>query len=179
MTTTTQTQDLANEFGNFYQVTQSYLGIRFNSASALGVGAKLNSFRMSVKRTNSPSGDLKCRLYPVSPASLDDYKEQSSTTYDATDDIDTSFTNKTFNFNGLSTIANGDFLVLFYNGGDGSNYLTAEYQDTDVYDSTNTIYIRENGGDLTTADAKFQLVYTESTPPSSSSLLNPPQVAYI
>jgi uncharacterized protein (UPF0333 family) len=170
MTLTTQTQSLSNDFGNFYKATQAYVGMKFNSASALGVGSKLNSWQMSLKAsTSGMSGTVYARLYDSSGTQ----KEQSTTTYSASSINTTTFTNYPFTFSGSTTISNGDYIVCYYDGGDPS-YISAEWQTTDVYDGTDSCWITENGGVITSGDAKFELQYTTGSPASSGTRLPPP-----
>jgi len=175
MSNVTQTQDLSNDTGNFYQSGQTYVGMKFNSASALGVGKKLVSWRMSIRKQGTPPGTLYARLYD----SDDVQKEQSSTTVTAST-VSETFANYTFTFAGTTEIEDGDYVVCQYGEStSGSDYLKAEFQDTDVYDGTDSCWITENGGVNTGADAKFQLVYTGSQPSSGTSRDPPPPIELV
>ena len=155
---TTQEQLTHDDSRNLYQASQGGVGMCINSASALGVGSKLLSYSGFVKAIGSPTGTLYCRVYNVSGSIL----AQATTTYDVSTISDADYEEKEFTFDGSFTIASGNFILLWYVEGDGSNFLTTWFRNADVYDGTDSVLGYHHGGVFSTNtgdDATMKITY--------------------
>ena len=142
--------------GHFYESGASYTGMKFNSGTALGVGANIIQFKMNFKRTGSATGSVTAKLFDSGGS----VKETSSTSLSAST-VSTSYTWYTFDFGNSVAIANGDIIACVYSAGSGSAYMTAQWHASDVYDGTNSIFTNEADGDDTSGDLTFYLTYSD------------------
>jgi len=133
-------------------------GMKFATASALGVGAKLVSYTMFLAKGSLGVGNtnlVTSRLY----TSAGVLKETSNTFDPQTLPTHPTYQEVLLDFSGTVTIADGDYVTFYFNSG-GGDYLHAHYQNTDVYDSTNTIMFR-NSGTFVGEDNTFKITYCE------------------
>lgn len=160
--------------GHFYEAGTSYVGMKFNSVNALGVGETLSQLKCSVKAFNSPTGDVTAKLYNSGGS----VKETSQLPHIQAESISTSdYEWLTFNFSNTVTIANGDILAVHYSSGSGSNWLNAQWHGADVYDSTDTIFASEQ---TEKSDGDFTFYFTYgSAPPSDAVTFMPPPPAWV
>ena len=156
---TSQEQLERDDARNAYQSSQAGVGLYLASNDALGVGSKLVSYTAFVTKQGSPTGTVYCRVY--NGGSLE---TTATTTYDASDiSSSPTFDEKEFTFDETHTLASGDFILLWYDEGDGSNYLQVGYQNEDVYDGTDSVLgfhhsstFQNNTGD----DPTFKMTYS-------------------
>tara|TARA_Y100001951_G_C11248131_1_gene244672 strand:+ start:463 stop:981 length:519 start_codon:yes stop_codon:yes gene_type:complete len=132
---TSQEQLQQNFLQNAKQSGQAGVGLYLATADALGVGSKLISYTTFVTKQGSPTGTIYCKVY-----NSDSLKTTATTTYDASS-ISSSPTldEKAFSFDGSYTLADGDFILMWYDEGDSSNYLQAGAYTSDVYDGTDSV----------------------------------------
>ena len=152
---TTQEQLESDDTRNAYQSGQAGVGLYLASGDALGVGSKLISYTAFVTKSGSPTGTVYCKVY--NGGSL---QTTATTTYDASG-IGTN-SERAFTFDGSHTLATGDFILLWYDEGDGSNALAIHYKDEDVYDGTDSVLGYQHTSSFqndTGADPKFKMTY--------------------
>ena len=155
--------------GHFYEAGTSFVGMKFNSVNALGVGETLSQLKCSVKAFGSPTGDVTAKLYNSGGS----VKETSSNTKLAQSISTDDYEWLTFDFTNTIEIANGDILAVHYSSGDGSNWLNAQWHGADVYDSTDTIFASEQT-EKSDGDFTFYFTYGSAPPSSGGTRLPPP-----
>ena len=165
---TEQEQLLSNDNRPIYLVAEGVTGMWLATSDALGVGATLQKFSGFVKASGSPTGTLYCRVYnqtspPDQSATLE---TQADTTVDVSTIGTSSYEEIEFEFDGSYTLQTGDFILLWYTEGDGSNYLAVQFQTSDVYDGTDSVagwHQVANGGYIANSsyDATMKITYCE------------------
>ena len=136
-------------------------GIKFETSSALGVGAKLASFTQWIKLGAWDAGItalVSARLYDSSGV----LKETSTDTINPQTELNTSsYTEKTLNFSSSVVIAEDDHLVFYFDSGIGTGgYMHGQFYNSDVYDGVNTVNYRNSSG-FSGEDCTFKLTYCE------------------
>jgi len=156
-----QQQLLADDNGSFgHNGGNNYQGIKFETSSALGVGAKLVSFTAWLKLgvwDVSVTALCTSRLYNDAGV----LKEESTDSVNPNTELNVhSYTEKTLNFSGNVEIAEDDKVVFYIDSGSGGYYIHAQFYNSDVYDGTNTVNWRNSAG-YSGEDFTFKLTYCE------------------
>ena len=158
--------------GGSWNFNASYplMGQRFLTGNIV-IGKKLSTATFWCKEVGGSTGNVQAQLLNSSGTVI----ETSSNTID-TSTIGTSLASCTFNFSNTNQISNGDLIMLSRDTGTFSN-------DFAIHTSEPTDRASNTGFNYSVAGAELYDCALDLTldaaPPSSSTLLFPPQVAYI
>lgn len=112
-----------------------------NGASGQLVGLQINSITVNLKKTGTPTGTAIIGVFDSSGNTVKQFGTVDCTTLTA------GYVATTFTFTGAyHTIANGERIGVFFNGGSAGNECVVEYQNANVFDGTTNSIVSTGTG---------------------------------
>jgi len=142
-------------------------GINLASNNPL-IGKTLKSITFSMKKNNSPTGNVSAKIYKNDSTSA---TATSSTTLDVST-LTTSFVDKTFEFASGVTLASGDRIVVEGGSHDGTNQIMFEQNSSSFTDTVTIARYTSSWVDGISGDFLYKLTSTNADAQSVSSLTN-------